>query len=117
MAKFPRVAAVKTITDKALADAKVAGSVPVGKISADITTAQTFDPATGKYTRDDRASESTLGNLVGNALLDALKASRPAGPRSASSIPADSAATCCTRTQASRTAWSATPTPTRCCRS
>ena len=79
VAKFPRVAAVKTITDKALADAKVAGSVPVGKISADITTAQTFDPATGKYTRDDRASESTLGNLVGNALLDALKAEQTGG--------------------------------------
>ncbi|MEO8221911.1 MAG: ExeM/NucH family extracellular endonuclease [Specibacter sp.] len=79
VAAFPRVAAVKTITDKALADAKVAGSVPVGKISADITTAQTFDPATGKYTRDDRANESALGNLVGNALLDALKGEQTGG--------------------------------------
>lgn len=78
VAKFPRVAAVKAITDKALADAKVAGSVPVGRISADITTAQTFNAGTGQYVRDDRASESTLGNLVGNALLDALK-SGPAG--------------------------------------
>ncbi|WP_269938988.1 ExeM/NucH family extracellular endonuclease [Arthrobacter sp. HY1533] len=78
-AAFPRVAAVKVITDKALADAKVAGSVPVGKISADITTAQTFDPATGKYSRDDRSSESTLGNLVGNALLDALKGEQTGG--------------------------------------
>ncbi|MGL3807327.1 ExeM/NucH family extracellular endonuclease [Paeniglutamicibacter sp. R2-26] len=79
VAKYPRVAAVKTITDKALADAKVAGSVPVGKISADITTAQTFDPATGKYTRDDRANESTLGNLVGNALLETLKSEQAGG--------------------------------------
>lgn len=79
VAKFPRVAAVKTITDKALADAKVAGSVPVGKISADITTAQTFDPATGKYTRDDRSAESTLGNLVGDSLLDALKSAQTGG--------------------------------------
>ncbi|ALO65211.1 hypothetical protein AS189_00295 [Arthrobacter alpinus] len=79
VAKFPRVAEVKTITDKALADAKVAGSVPVGKIAADITTAQTFDAATNKFIRDDRASESTLGNLVGNALLDALKSDRTGG--------------------------------------
>ncbi|POH61330.1 ExeM/NucH family extracellular endonuclease [Arthrobacter glacialis] len=79
VAEFPRVEAVKTITDKALADAKIAGSVPVGKISADITTAQTFDAATGKYTRDDRASESALGNLVGNSLLDALKGEQTGG--------------------------------------
>ncbi|MHA7271249.1 ExeM/NucH family extracellular endonuclease [Arthrobacter sp. HLT1-20] len=79
VAKFPRVAAVKTITDKALADAKVAGSVPVGKISADITTAQTVDPVTGKFIRDDRASESALGNLVGNSLLDALKGEQTGG--------------------------------------
>lgn len=77
--KYPRVAEVKTITDQALADAKIAGSVPVGKIAADITTAQTFDPATGKYTRDDRANESTLGNLVGNSLLDALKSEQTGG--------------------------------------
>ena len=55
------------------------GNVPVGKISAHITTAQTFDAATGKYTRDDRSSESTLGNLVGDALLDALKAEQTGG--------------------------------------
>ncbi len=79
VALYPRVAAVQAITDKALADAKAAGSVPVGKISASITTAQTFDPATGTYTRDDRASESTLGNLVGNALLDALKSEQTGG--------------------------------------
>ena len=79
VAKFPRVAEVKTITDKALADAKVAGSVPVGKISADITTAQTFNEETGTFVRDDRASESTLGNLVGNALLDALKSDQTGG--------------------------------------
>lgn len=79
VAKFPRVATVKTIVDKALADAKVAGSVPVGKISADITTAQTVDPVTGAFTRDDRANESALGNLVGNALLDALKSQQTGG--------------------------------------
>ncbi|WP_227878601.1 ExeM/NucH family extracellular endonuclease [Arthrobacter dokdonensis] len=76
---YPRVAAVKAITDKALADAKVAGSVPVGRIAADITTARTFNAETGQYVRDDRASESTLGNLVGNALLDALKPAQTGG--------------------------------------
>ncbi|MHA7303662.1 ExeM/NucH family extracellular endonuclease [Arthrobacter sp. TMN-49] len=79
VATFPRVKAVKSIVDEALAAAKVAGSVPVGKISADITTAQTYDAATGKYTRDDRANESALGNLVGDALLDALKADQKGG--------------------------------------
>ncbi|ALV47259.1 multifunctional nuclease/2',3'-cyclic-nucleotide 2'-phosphodiesterase/5'-nucleotidase/3'-nucleotidase [Arthrobacter alpinus] len=79
VAEYPRVEEVKTITDKALADAKIAGSVPVGKISADITTAQTFDAASGTYTRDDRASESALGNLVGNSLLDALKGEQTGG--------------------------------------
>ena len=79
VAEFPRVATVKAIVDQALADAKVAGSVPVGTISADITTAQTFDPDTGKYSRDDRANESALGYLVGNALLDALKAEQTGG--------------------------------------
>ncbi|WP_343319220.1 ExeM/NucH family extracellular endonuclease [Arthrobacter sp. TMP15] len=78
-AEFPRVKEVQAIVNKALADAKVAGSVPVGEITADITTAQTFDPVTGKYSRDDRASESALGNLVGNALLEALKAEQTGG--------------------------------------
>ncbi|MDJ0315268.1 ExeM/NucH family extracellular endonuclease [Arthrobacter sp. H35-D1] len=77
--EFPRVAEVQRIVDKALADAKVAGSVPVGEITADITTAQTFDPVTGEYSRDDRANESALGNLVGNALLDALKEEQTGG--------------------------------------
>ncbi|MFB9165110.1 ExeM/NucH family extracellular endonuclease [Arthrobacter psychrochitiniphilus] len=79
VAAFPRVAEVKAITDAALEAAKIAGSVPVGKISADITTAQTFDAASGKYSRDDRSSESTLGNLVGNSLLDALKGEQTGG--------------------------------------
>ncbi|AIY02895.1 5'-nucleotidase domain-containing protein [Arthrobacter sp. PAMC 25486] len=77
--QFPRVAEVQEITEAALKEAEVAGSVPVGKIAADITTAQTFDPETGTYTRDDRGSESALGNLVGNALLDALKSEQTGG--------------------------------------
>ncbi|QCW51074.2 ExeM/NucH family extracellular endonuclease [Nocardioides dongxiaopingii] len=73
---FPRVAQVKQITDAALAEAAVVGNQPVGEISADITTAF----AGGSYgpngytggTRDDRGSESTLGDLVANALRDGI---------------------------------------------
>ena len=74
VAKYPRVAAVKTIVDKALADAAVVGNQPVGKVTADITTAFTPATATSPASRDDRANESTLGNLVADSLVDALKA-------------------------------------------
>jgi 5'-nucleotidase len=73
-AKYPRVAAVKAIVDKALADAAVVGNQPVGKVTADITTAFSPDPAGGAAKRDDRANESTLGNLVADSLVDALDA-------------------------------------------
>lgn len=82
VAAYPRVAAVKTIVDKALAAAELVGGQPVGSVEADITTAYAGGsyvdgvyvgpgplPATG---RDDRAKESTLGNLVANALRDTL---------------------------------------------
>jgi len=70
VATYPRVAAVKAIVDKAVADAAVIGNQPVGKVTADITTAFGGSPAV----RDDRSSESTLGNLVADSLVDALKA-------------------------------------------
>ncbi len=70
VARYPRVAAVKTIVDKALAEAAVVGNQPVGKVTADITTAFGGSPAV----RDDRGNESTLGNLVADALADALEA-------------------------------------------
>lgn len=66
---LPRVAAVKEITDAATAYAAEVGNEPVGSITADITTAFAGE------SRDDRASESTLGDLVGNALRDGLPAS------------------------------------------
>lgn len=47
VAAYPRVAAVKTIVDKALADAKEIGNQPVGAVTADITTAFTPDPEGG----------------------------------------------------------------------
>jgi len=63
---YPRVSAVGVIVDAALAEAAIVGSQAVGSVTADITTAFSGDR------RDDRASESTLGNLVADALLDAL---------------------------------------------
>ncbi|KUM37731.1 multifunctional nuclease/2',3'-cyclic-nucleotide 2'-phosphodiesterase/5'-nucleotidase/3'-nucleotidase [Arthrobacter sp. EPSL27] len=71
---YPRVAAVKTIVDKALADAAAVGNQPVGAVTADITTAFTPATATTPAARDDRGSESTLGNLVADSLVDSLKA-------------------------------------------
>ncbi len=82
VATYPRVAEVATIVDAALDHADEVGSVVVGSAMADITTAFSGgsyvggvyvgpgpEPADG---RDDRASESTLGNLVADALLDTL---------------------------------------------
>ncbi|WP_434995881.1 ExeM/NucH family extracellular endonuclease [Arthrobacter sp. Ld5] len=66
VAAYPRVAAVKTIVDAALAQAAVIGNQPVSAVTADITTA--FSGAA----RDDRSSESTLGNLVADSLRASL---------------------------------------------
>ncbi|MEO3932008.1 ExeM/NucH family extracellular endonuclease [Micrococcaceae bacterium Sec7.4] len=79
VAAYPRVAAVKTIVDKALADAAVVGNQPVGAVKADITTAFTPATATTPAARDDRGSESTLGNLVADSLVDSLKATELGG--------------------------------------
>ncbi|VXB01407.1 5'-nucleotidase C-terminal domain-containing protein [Aeromicrobium sp. 9AM] len=68
---FPRVAAVKTDVDAAIAFAATIGNQPVGSVTADITTAFTGN------TRDDRASESTLGHLVADALLSKVKDTAP----------------------------------------
>ncbi len=79
---YPRVAEVKEIVDDAIEYATVVGNEPVGSITADITTAFAGGsyvngvyvgsgplPTTG---RDDRANESTLGDLVANSLRDSL---------------------------------------------
>ncbi len=63
---YPRVAEVDGIVDAALAYADEVGSEPIGTVTADITTAFTGPAPTD---RDDRASESTLGDLVADALL------------------------------------------------
>jgi 5'-nucleotidase len=69
---------VKSTVDAALANAAAVGNQPVGSITADITTAlpnPALPPAAGGTgNRDDRANESTLGDLVGNALRDGLPA-------------------------------------------
>jgi len=76
ISQYPALQQVKNTVDAALANAKVVGNKPIGKISADITTAFTGGSYQGgKYTggtRDDRASESTLGDLVANALREAI---------------------------------------------
>jgi 5'-nucleotidase len=64
---FPRVAEVKTDVDAALAYAAAVGNQPIGSQTADITT------ALAGGIRDDRASESTLGNLVADSLLSKVK--------------------------------------------
>jgi 5'-nucleotidase len=80
---YPRVAEVKTIVDAALEYADEVGRQPVGEVSADITTAYTGgdyvdgkyvgpDPANPSAGRDDRSSESALGNLIADALRDTL---------------------------------------------
>ncbi|WP_308211204.1 MULTISPECIES: ExeM/NucH family extracellular endonuclease [unclassified Microbacterium] len=76
IAQYPRVAEVDGIVDAAIAAAAEVGNTAVGEVAADITTAH----AGGSFvngvwtggTRDDRASESALGNTVANMLRDSL---------------------------------------------
>ena len=83
-ATYPRVKAVQSIVNDALAAADVIGKQPVGSVKSDITTAFTGGSyADGVYTagsfkeglpegRDDRGKESTLGNLIANSLVASL---------------------------------------------
>lgn len=79
----PTYLAAKAIVEKAVADAKVLGAVPVGRLTADITTAYTnAAPVNGFYTgtaRDDRLRESTLGNLVAQAWYEQMNVPGRAG--------------------------------------
>lgn len=76
VAAYPRAAQVKEIVDRALADAAAVGEQPVGAVTADITTAfaggSVVDGVYAGGTRDDRASQSTLGNLVADSLVESL---------------------------------------------
>lgn len=88
-ATYPRVAEVQQIVKAAIAAADEIGRQPVGSVTGDITTAFAGgsygpngyqgpgpQPTTG---RDDRSKESTLGNLVADALLDTLSDSDRGG--------------------------------------
>ncbi|MEJ3404851.1 ExeM/NucH family extracellular endonuclease [Rathayibacter sp. YIM 133350] len=83
VAAYPAVAQVKTIVDAALANAATVGNQPVGSVTSDITTAFSGGSyVNGVYTggtRDDRASESTLGDLVANSLRDTLASDERGG--------------------------------------
>ncbi|MEE6271724.1 ExeM/NucH family extracellular endonuclease [Georgenia sp. MJ206] len=78
VATYPRVAEAKVILDEALAEADELGSVVIGEITADITTAYTV-AEDGSPRRDDRSSESTLGNLVADALVNRLSSEERGG--------------------------------------
>nr|WP_205849727.1 bifunctional UDP-sugar hydrolase/5'-nucleotidase [Nakamurella flava] len=89
VATYPRVAQVRSIVDTAVAAAEVIGRQPVGSVTADITTAFTggsysggvyVGSAPGTTTgRDDRGSESTLGNLVADSLRASLSSADRGG--------------------------------------
>ncbi|MCR2792838.1 ExeM/NucH family extracellular endonuclease [Microbacterium sp. zg.Y625] len=76
IAQYPRVAEVSQIAQAALAAAAEVGNTSVGEVAADITTAHAGGSfVDGVWTggdRDDRTSESTLGNTVANMLRDSL---------------------------------------------
>lgn len=76
IATYPRVAEVDAIVKDALAAAAEIGNTAVGEVSGDITTAfaggSFVDGVWTGGTRDDRASESALGNTVANMLRDSL---------------------------------------------
>ncbi|MCW4458814.1 bifunctional UDP-sugar hydrolase/5'-nucleotidase [Microbacterium sp. MPKO10] len=75
---YDRVKAVDATTKAALAQAEKTGSVVLGEATADITTAY-YEDDKGESVRDDRSSESTLGNFVADAMLDTLKSDELGG--------------------------------------
>ncbi|GHD45551.1 ExeM/NucH family extracellular endonuclease [Mycetocola manganoxydans] len=66
IATYPAVAEVDRIVRAAIAESNVIGNQVVGSATAPITT------AFANGVRDDRSSESTLGNLVANSLVESL---------------------------------------------
>jgi len=80
---YPRVQAVKDIVTAALAASNEVGKQPVGGVTRNITTAYATgsfvdgvwtqpDPNDPKIGRDDRGSESTLGDTVAEALRSSV---------------------------------------------
>ncbi|HEY3530120.1 MAG TPA: 5'-nucleotidase C-terminal domain-containing protein [Nocardioides sp.] len=79
IAQYPDVLnPINTTVTNAVTNGNSVGNQAVGSITSDITTAFTGGSyVDGTYTggtRDDRASESTMGDLVANALRDGLPA-------------------------------------------
>jgi 5'-nucleotidase len=78
IAAYPRVAEVESIVTQALAAAAEIGNTAVAEVSGDITTAYSggafVDGVWTGGTRDDRASESALGNLVATSIRESLSA-------------------------------------------
>lgn len=85
IAAFPRVAEVAGIVGAALTSAAEVGNAPIGAVTADITTAFAGGAFVGGVwtggARDDRTAESTLGNLVADALLSSLAPTDRGGAR------------------------------------
>lgn len=73
IAAFPAVAEVDRIVKAAIAESGVIGNQVIGSATAPITT------AFANGVRDDRASESTLGNFVANALVESLESADRGG--------------------------------------
>ncbi|MBC7723593.1 MAG: 5'-nucleotidase C-terminal domain-containing protein, partial [Burkholderiaceae bacterium] len=65
VAQYPRVAEVSTVVAEAVASAAVLGNVPIGEITADITTPRGIGSG-------DRGSESNLSNLIADSLVETL---------------------------------------------
>ncbi len=90
IATYPRIAAVKTIVDDALAYAEEAGNAEVGRVSADITTAWQGGSYTDTGYRGgsggDRTKESALATLVANMFRD-LQQDRPQPPQFGITLP------------------------------
>ncbi|MDD7929671.1 ExeM/NucH family extracellular endonuclease [Microbacterium thalli] len=76
IATHPRVAEVNEIVQRALADFAEVGNRPVATISADITSAYSggayVDGVYAGGKRDNRAAESSLGNLVAESIRSNL---------------------------------------------
>ncbi|MEJ6488473.1 ExeM/NucH family extracellular endonuclease [Leucobacter sp. USCH14] len=73
VAGSPVVAEVQRIVNAALENAAEIGNQKIGEATADITTAHIGDA------RDDRGSESTLGNFVADAMLATLASEERGG--------------------------------------
>ncbi len=69
----PVVAQVDSVVKAAQAKAAEIGNQPIGKLTADVTRAYSGVDASGKPV-EDRGAESTLGDLVANALRDGVPA-------------------------------------------